>query len=81
MLIWAISASSRRGRLAHRLDPAATRRQRLARRNQPPPALVKQRRDGLTARRDGGDIDHRLKTPTPPLPEYLYLDPFIAFFP
>ena len=33
-------ATSHHGRLAHRLDPAATRRQRLARRNQPPPALV-----------------------------------------
>jgi hypothetical protein len=40
-----------------------------------------QRRDGLKAQRDGGDIDHRLKILTPPLPEYLYLDRFIAFSP
>jgi hypothetical protein len=74
-------ATSHRGRRAHRLDPAATRRQRLARRNHSPPALVKERRDGLKARFDGGDIDHRLKIPTSPLLKYLYLDSFIAFFP
>jgi hypothetical protein len=77
-------ATSHRGRLAHRLahrlDPAATRRQRLARRNQSPPALVKERRDGLKARFDGGDIDHRLKIPTSPLSKYLYSDSFIAFY-
>jgi hypothetical protein len=58
---------------------AATRRQCLACRNQPPPALVEKRRDGRKPRLNGGDIDHRLKIPTPPLPEYLYLDSFIAF--
>jgi len=73
-------APSHRSRLAHRLDPATTRRQRLARRNQPPPALVKERRDGGKARLDGGDIDHRLKIPSAPLLDYPYLDSFIAFF-
>src|ERR1700674_1894462 len=65
----------------NRLDPAATRRQRLARRKQSPHARVKERRDGLKARFDGGDIDHRLKIPTSPLLKYLYLDSPIAFFP
>ena len=73
-------APSHRGRLAHRLDAATTRRQRLTRRNQPPPALVKERRDGGKTRLDGGDIDHRLKIPSPSLLNHLYLDSFIAFF-
>src|SRR5216684_2738092 len=56
-------ASSHRGRLAYRLHPTTTRRQRLARRNQSPPAFVKERRDGLKTRLDGGDIDHLPKIP------------------
>ena len=73
-------ASSHRGRLAYRLHPTTTSRQRLARRNQSPPAFVTERRDGLKTRLDGGDIDHLPKIPTSPLSKYLYPDSFIAFY-
>ena len=74
-------AAGHGGRRAYRLDTATTGRQRLARRNQPTTPLVKERRDGLKPRLDGGDVNHLIKIPTPLLPEHLYVDSFIAFFP
>ena len=74
-------AAGHRGRLAYRRDAATTGCLRLARRNQPPPALVKERRDRLKARLDGSTINHRLKIPIPLVSGYLHLDSFLAFFP
>src|SRR5216684_1294552 len=48
---------------------ATSRRPRSSR-----PAFVKERRDGLKTRLDGGDIDHLPKIPTSPLSKYLYPD-------
>ena len=73
-------AARHRGRRAYRLDAAAARRQRFARRNQPPTPLVKERRDRVKARLDGGDINHPIKISTETNRGDLYRDSIVTFF-
>ena len=59
---------------------AAARRQRFARRNQPPTPLVKERRDRVKARLDGGDINHPVNISIKTNRGNLYRDSIVAFF-
>jgi hypothetical protein len=56
------------------------RRQRFARRNQPPAPLVKERRYCIKARSDGGYVNRLIKISIETRRGDLYPDSIIAFF-
>ena len=72
-------AACKPGRLRNRHHAAASRRARLAGREQPPPSLVQDRRKRLETGFDGSDVDHPVRIDAPAAQSRLFPDSFVAF--
>jgi 3-oxoacyl-[acyl-carrier protein] reductase len=77
----AARAARNPSRTRYRGHPTATCRARLAGRNQPPPALVQDRRKRIEAGLDGSNVDHPVKIDAPAAASRQSPDSFVAFSP